>query len=196
MMMFMAALSFAHDFALRASILCFNKETHVPISMYSVSAPTFVRMLGNLQTWLDKAQAHAETRKFDPNNFIGMRLAPDMLPLNRQVQIGSDAAKACMARLAGTEMPKWEDNEATLAELRARAQKTIDYVKSFTAAQIDGSEGREIKVPRRAGEPLKFDGETYLKHYALPNFYFHITTAYALLRHGGVEIGKGDYLGG
>lgn len=166
------------------------------ISMYSISAPTFVRMLGNLQTWLDKAQAHAEVRKFDPNNFIGLRLAPDMLPLNRQVQIASDAAKGCMARLAGAEMPAWEDNESTLADLRARAQKTIDYVKSFSAAQIDGSEGREITIQRRTSEPLKFDGETFLKHYALPNFYFHLTTAYALLRHGGVEVGKSDYLGG
>ena len=166
------------------------------ISMHSVSAPTFVRMLGNLKTWLDKAQAHAETRKFDANNFVGMRLAPDMLPLNRQVQIGSDAAKGCVARLAGVEVPKWEDNELTLADLSARAQKTIDYVKSFSAAQIDGSEAREITIPTRSGEPLKFNGETYLKHYALPNFYFHITTAYALLRHGGVDIGKSDYLGG
>jgi uncharacterized protein len=189
-------LSFAHDSALRASILRFHKETQMAISMYSVSAPTFIRMLGNLQNWLDKAQAHAEARKFDPNNFIGLRLAPDMLPLNKQVQIASDMAKGCMGRLAGAELPKWDDNEATLAELRARAQKTIDYVKSFNAAQIDGSEGREITIPTRAGEPLKFDGETYLKHYALPNFYFHVTTAYALLRHGGVVIGKSDYLGG
>ena len=165
------------------------------ISMHSISAPTFVRILGNLQTWLDKAQAHAETRKFDPNNFIGLRLAPDMLPLNRQVQIASDAAKGCMGRLAGAELPKWEDNESTLAELRARAQKTIDYVNSFSAAQIDGSESREILVPRRTGEPLKFSGEAFLKHYALPNFYFHATTAYALLRQGGVEIGKTDFLG-
>jgi hypothetical protein len=168
----------------------------MPISMHSVCAPTFVRMLGNLQTWLDKARAHAEARKFDPNNYLGLRLAPDMLPFSRQVQIASDTAKGCMARLAGVEVPKWEDNEATLAELRARAQKTIDYVKSFTAAQIDGSEGREIMIPTRAGEPLVFNGESYLKHYALPNFYFHLTTAYALLRHGGVEVGKADYLGG
>ena len=168
----------------------------MPISMHSVCAPTFVRMLGNLQTWLDKARAHAEARKFDPNNYLGLRLAPDMLPFSRQVQIASDTAKGCMARLAGVEVPKWEDNEATLAELRARAQTTIDYVKSFTAAQIDGSEGREILIPTRAGEPLVFNGESYLKHYALPNFYFHVTTAYALLRHAGVEVGKADYLGG
>jgi hypothetical protein len=165
------------------------------ISMYSSSAPVFLRLLSNLQNWLDKAQAHAEVRKFDPNNFVGMRLAPDMLPLNRQIQIASDAAKGCMARLAGVEMPKWDDTETTLDELRARVQKTIDYVKTFSAAQIDGSEGREITIPRRTSEPLVLDGETFLKHYALPNFYFHTTTTYALLRHGGVEIGKSDYLG-
>ena len=166
------------------------------ISMHSASAPVFTRMLTNLLTWLDKAEAHAAARKFDANNFLAMRLAPDMLPFTRQIQIASDAAKACMARLAGVEAPKWEDNEATLDDLRARVRKTIDYVNSFSAAQIDGSEEREIQVPRRTSEPLVFNGENYLKHYALPNLYFHVTIVYALLRHGGVEIGKGDYLGG
>ena len=166
------------------------------ISMHSASAPVFNRMLTNLLTWVDKAEAHAAARKFDANNFLAMRLAPDMLPFTRQIQIASDSAKACMARLAGVEAPKWDDNEATLDELRARVRKTIDYVNSFSAAQIDGSEEREILVPRRTSEPLVFRGEDFLKHYALPNLYFHVTTAYALLRHGGVEIGKGDYLGG
>ena len=166
------------------------------ITMHSASAPIFVRMFGNLLVWLDKAQAHAEQRKFDPNNYLGLRLAPDMLPFARQVQIASDTAKACMARLAGVEAPKWDDNEASLDELRARVRKTLDYVNSVSAAQVDGSEGREITIPRRSGEPLVFNGETYLKHYALPNLYFHLTTAYALLRHAGVELGKGDYLGG
>ena len=165
------------------------------ISMHSASAPVFIRMLSNLQQWLDKAQAHAEARKFDPANFAGLRLAPDMLPLNRQVQIASDAAKACMARLAGVDVPSWDDKEVTLADLRARVQKTIDYVQSFNAAQIDGSEGKQITIPRRTSEPLVLDGESFLKHYALPNLYFHITTTYALLRQGGVEIGKADYLG-
>ena len=166
------------------------------ITMHSASAPIFVRMLGNLLVWLDKAQAHAEQRKFDPNNYLGLRLAPDMLPFARQVQIASDTAKGCMARLAGVEAPKWDDNEASLEELRARVRKTLDYVNSVSAAQVDGSEGREITIPRRSGEPLVFNGETYLKHYAIPNLYFHLTTAYALLRHSGVELGKGDYLGG
>jgi hypothetical protein len=167
----------------------------MPISMHSASAPVFIRMFSNLLVWLDKAQAHAEVRKFDANNYLGLRLAPDMLPFARQIQIASDGAKGCMARLAGVEVPKWEDNEVTLTDLRARVQKTIDYVKSFSAAQIDGSEGRDITIPTRGGE-LKFSGEAYLKHYAMPNFYFHTTTAYALLRHAGVEIGKSDYLGG
>jgi len=167
----------------------------VTISMHSASAPVFVRMLGNLLAWLDKAEAHAAARKFDAANYLGLRLAPDMLTFTRQIQVASDAAKGCMARLSAQEAPKWEDNEASFAELRARIQKTIDYVRSFEPAQIDGSEGREVTIPRRSGEPLKFSGEMFLKHYALPNFFFHVTTAYALLRHAGVEIGKADYLG-
>jgi uncharacterized protein len=165
------------------------------LSMYTASAPVFVRMLKNMLVWLDKAEAHAAARKFDAANYLGLRLAPDMLPFTRQVQIASDAAKGCMARLAGHEVPKWDDNEATMADVRARVQKTLDYVSSFAAAQIDGSEGRAISIARRVGDPLQFDGETFLKHFALPNFYFHATTAYALLRQAGVDVGKGDYLG-
>jgi hypothetical protein len=172
-----------------------KQETSMAISMHSASAPIFVKMLGNLLTWLDKAEAHAAARKFDTANYLGLRLAPDMLPFTRQIQIASDAAKAAMARLAGVEIPKWEDNEASFADLRARVQKTIDYVKSFTPAQVDGSEGREITIPMRSGEPLKFNGEAFLKHYALPNFFFHATTAYGLLRHAGVDVGKNDFLG-
>jgi uncharacterized protein len=168
----------------------------VTISMHSASAPVFARLLRNMLGWLDKAQAHAEARKFDTANYLGLRLAPDMLPLKNQVQIASDAVKGCMSRLAGVEAPKWEDTEASLDDLRARIQKTLDYVNTFSAAQIDGSEGREIVIPRRSGEPLNFSGEVYLKHFALPNFYFHATTLYALLRHAGVELGKGDFLGG
>jgi hypothetical protein len=165
------------------------------ISMHSASAPIFVKLLGNLLGVLDKAEAHAAARKFDPANYLGLRLAPDMLPFTRQVQIASDAAKGAMARLAGVDVPKWEDNEASFADLRARIQKTIDYVKGFAPAQIDGSEQREITIPMRQGDALKFDGETFLKHFALPNFFFHVTTAYALLRHAGVELGKRDFLG-
>lgn len=163
--------------------------------MHSASAPVFTRMLGNMLVWLDKAQAHADARKFDPANYLGLRLAPDMLPLARQVQITSDGAKGCMARLAGAEVPKWEDTEASLDDLRARIRKTLDYVASFASSQIDGSEEREITIPMRSGDALKFSGEAYLKHFAMPNFYFHATMLYALLRHAGVELGKGDYLG-
>ncbi len=163
------------------------------ISMHSASVPVFVRVLNAMLGWLDKAQAHAEARKFSPDNYLTLRLAPDMLPFTKQIQIASDMAKGCAARLAGQEVPKWEDNEATLDQLRARIRKTIDFLQSVPAASIDGSEGREIVIPARSGE-LRFDGETYLKHYATPNFYFHATTTYALLRHAGVELGKRDFL--
>ena len=162
--------------------------------MHSVSVPAFVRTLNAMLVWLDKAQAHAEARKFDSVNYLGLRLAPDMLPLTRQVQIATDGAKGCVARLAGLEVPKWEDNEASLDEVRARIRKTIDYVQSVPAAQIDGSEEREIVLPMRQGE-LRFKGEAYLKGFVLPNFYFHATTLYALLRQAGVPIGKTDFLG-
>lgn len=164
------------------------------ISMHSASVPVFVRMLDNLLAWLDKAEAHAAARKFDVNVLLTARLAPDMLPFVKQIQIASDAAKFGAARLAGVEPPKFEDNEATLAELRERVKKTIDYVKSVPAARIDGSEDKDITVPRRDG-PMILKGEPYLKHYVLPNFFFHVTTAYALLRHNGVDLGKADYLG-
>jgi uncharacterized protein len=166
------------------------------LSMHSASVPVFVRMFDNLLRWLDKAEAHAQARKFDSANYLGLRLAPDMLPFTRQVQIATDTAKGCVARLSGQEVPKWDDNEATFAELRARIAKAIDYVQSVPAAQIDGSEAREIVLPMRQGDPLRFSGEAYLRHWVLPNFYFHVTTAYALLRHAGVEIGKSDFLGG
>lgn len=164
------------------------------ISMSSASVPVFVRMLESLSAWLDKAQAHAEARKFDPNVLLAARLAPDMLPFTQQVQIACDSAKFCVARLAGVEAPKFPDDEGTLADLKERVRATVAFLQSVPAAQIDGSEEREITVPRRVG-PLVLKGEAYLKHNAMPNFYFHVTTAYALLRHNGVELGKGDYLG-
>jgi hypothetical protein len=164
------------------------------LSMYSASVPVFTRMFSAALAWLDKAQAHAEARKFDTANYLGLRLAPDMLPFTRQIQIATDGAKGCVARLAGVEVPKWEDNEASFDELRARLRRTIDYVNSFSAAQIDGSDGREIVLQMRAGE-VRFSGEDYLKHYVMPNLYFHLTTSYALLRNAGVELGKRDFLG-
>jgi hypothetical protein len=164
------------------------------ISMHSASVPVFVRMLGNMLTWLDKAQEHAAAKKFEPGVFLATRLAPDMLPFLNQVQIACDAAKFAVARLAGVEAPKFEDNEASFDELRQRIRKTIDYVRSVPAAQIDGTEDKDIAVPRRDGT-LTLKGEVYLKHMVMPNFYFHVTTTYALLRHNGVDLGKRDYLG-
>jgi len=164
------------------------------ISMYQASVPVFVKGLTNLKAILEKAAAHAQAKKIDETVFAGARLYPDMLPLTGQVQIATDFARGTTARLAGVEMPKWEDNEKTLAELIARVDKTLEYVKPFTAAQIDGSEGKEITRTLR-GQPRTFTGLNYLLQFALPNFYFHSTTAYALLRHNGVEIGKMDFLG-
>ena len=164
------------------------------ISMHSASVPIFVRMLGNMNTWLDKAEAHAKEKKFESSVYLSARLAPDMLPFTAQVQIACDSAKFCMSRISGVDGPKFEDNEATLADLRERVRKTIDYVSSVPADAIDGTDAKVITVPRRAG-PMTMKGETYLKQFVLPNFFFHLTTVYALLRHNGVELGKADYLG-
>lgn len=164
------------------------------ITMYSASVPVYAHTLANLERILDKAEAHAAARKFDPAVLLGTRLAPDMLPFTKQVQIACDAAKLSVARLAGIEAPKSQDNEASLADLKARIRTTLEFLKTVPAEKVNGSEKREVSVPRRDGD-MKFEGETYLKHYALPNFFFHVTTTYALLRHNGVELGKADYLG-
>ena len=164
------------------------------ISMYQASVPVFVKGLTNLKAILEKAAAHAQENKIDDTVFVTARLYPNMLPLSKQVQIASDFARGTAARLAGAEPPAMEDNEKTLADLIARVQKTIDYVKPFTAAQVDGSEARSITRPVR-GQPKTFTGINYLVQYALPNFYFHTATAYDILRHNGVEIGKSDFLG-
>ena len=167
------------------------------ISMYQASAPTFIRMLRNLSAILDKAQAHADAKKFDSANYLQSRLAPDMLPFVKQVQVACDAAKGCMARLAGVDIPKHADTEQSLAELQARIATVIDYIKSFKPEQIDGSETSEIvlKLGPKQDRILNFTGVSYLQGFAMGNFYFHVTTAYALLRHQGVDIGKADYLG-
>jgi len=167
----------------------------MPITMHSASVPVFVRMLNNMLGWLDKAEAYANTRKFDPDNFVGMRLTLDMLPLARQIQISTDHVKGCTARLAGIQPPKWADEEKTLDELRARIRKAIEYAESIPAAQFEGSDTREIELPVGPGRTMKFPGETFLKSFSLPNFYFHVTMTYALLRQGGVDLGKMDYLG-
>ncbi len=166
------------------------------ISMSSASLPLFKSMLGNLSHLLDKGQAHAEARKFDASVLLQYRLAPDMLPFTRQVLIACDAAKNGVARLSGVEAPKFEDNEASFAELKVRIQKTLDFIATVPAERLDGSEEKEITFPvgREATRTMK--GEAYLKQWMLPNFFFHVTMAYAILRHNGVELGKADYLAG
>jgi len=165
------------------------------ITMHSASAPVFIRMLNNVLGWLDKAEAHAKARKFDPNNYLSMRLTPDMLPLSAQIQIATDHVKGGLARLAGIEPPKWADDEKTLDALRARIRKAIEYAQSIPAAKLEGSDAREITLPIGPGRTMEFPGEMFLKAFSLPNFFFHTTMTYALLRQGGVELGKMDYLG-
>ena len=164
------------------------------LSMYQASAPRFANMLKNLSAILDKAQAHVEAKKLDPAAFTTYRLFPDMFPLTRQVQVACDAAKGALARLAGVENPKHEDTERTFAELKARIAKTIDFISAIKPAQIDGSEDKEIVLKLGARE-VKFTGMQYLLGHATPNFYFHVTTAYNILRHNGVELAKRDYIG-
>ncbi len=164
------------------------------ISMYQASVPAFIRMLGNLKGILEKGAAHAEAKKFDPAVLINSRLYPDMFPLSRQVQIATDNAKGCPSRLAGIDPPKYEDTESTFPELYARIDKTIAFLKTFKPDQIDGSEEKPIMLSTPRGI-LNFRGQTYLLDFVLPNFHFHVTTAYNILRHNGVELGKTDYLG-
>ena len=164
------------------------------LTMYSASVPVFVRSLSSLGQWLLKAEAHAEAKKFDVDVLLSTRLAPDMLPFTRQIQIACDSAKFCVARLAGIEAPVFEDKETTMAELKDRIARTLAFVQSVAPDRIEGSDDKDITVPRRDG-PVVMKGEAYLNHFALPNLYFHVTTAYALLRHNGVELGKADFLG-
>jgi len=164
------------------------------ISMYQASAPRLANALKNLAAILDKAAAHAEAKKIDPAVLLASRLYPDMLPLLRQVQISSDNAKGAVARLAGVEVPKYEDTEETIADLQQRLAKTIDFVSSFKPAQIDGSEDKDITLKLGPRE-VTWKGMQYLLGFALPNFYFHVVTAYDILRHNGVEIGKRDFIG-
>ncbi|WP_343637955.1 DUF1993 domain-containing protein [Roseateles sp.] len=165
------------------------------MDLYAATVPVFDRMLANMQTWIRTARDHAKAKGFDESVYLTLRLAPDMLPLARQIQIASDSAKSGAARLAGIEVPSWPDNEATLDELLQRLQKTRDFLKTVDAGQINGAETRPISVPRRDKEPLQFEGQDFLRFFNLPNFYFHATTLYALLRHAGVPLGKLDFLG-
>jgi hypothetical protein len=168
----------------------------MPLTMHSASVPIFSTLLGNLSKWIDKATLHATTKGFDPDTLMSVRLAPDMLSFGRQVQIACDAAKFGVSRLAGGQAPSFDDSEASLAQLKERIAATLAYLASVPPEALDGSEDRPVSVPIRGRDALQFNGAQYLQQFALPNFFFHVTTAYALLRHNGVELGKRDYLGG
>jgi hypothetical protein len=166
----------------------------VTISMYQASVPRFVNILGNLSNILDKAQAYVDAKKLDIATLTSYRLFPDMLPMTTQIQIACDAAKGVVARLAGVEIPVYEDNEKTLSDLKARIAKTIAFIQTVTPGQIDDTEDKEIVI-KRGDKETHYKGMQFLLGHAVPNFYFHVTTAYNILRHNGVEIGKRDYLG-
>jgi len=164
------------------------------LSIYQASVPAFQKMLGNVKVILKKAEDHAALKKIDPSVFLRARLAPDMFDLTRQVQITADIAKGACARMAGIEIPTYEDNETTFAELYARIDKTLDYIATFTPPQIDGKETTDITITP-GGKAFTFKGDEYLVNWAMPNFYFHVMASYAILRHHGVDVGKMDYLG-
>ena len=171
-----------------------SRKNLMTLSMYQASTPTFVHGLQSLSAILTKAEAYATAKKIDPAVLINARLYPDMFPFSRQVQIACDIAKAGVARLAGVEVPSFPDTETTFAELQARIKKTIDFISSHPASTIDGKENADITL-KVGGNPMQFKGQPYLLQFVIPNFYFHITAAYAILRHNGVEIGKMDFLG-
>ena len=164
------------------------------ISLSSASLPVFAKFLGNLRHLLTKAHTHVESKKWNEAALTQFRLYPDMFPLTRQVQIACDTAKGLVARLAGVEIPAYEDNEVTLADLKQRVAKTIAFVETFNAAHIDGTEDKDI-VTKRGDVETHYKGMQFLLNHAMPNIYFHITTVYTILRHNGIEIGKRDYLG-
>ena len=162
--------------------------------MYAMSVPVFVKSLGSLSAILDKAAAHAEARKIDPSVRLAARLYPDMFALTKQVQVACDFAKGSVARLAGQEPPKYDDTETTIDALKARIARTIAFVQGFAESQFEGSETREVSLKIR-DQVLTYKGYPYLAHIALPNFFFHAVTAYDILRHNGVELGKRDFIG-
>jgi hypothetical protein len=163
--------------------------------MYAASVPVFRQMLNSLNDVLAKAEAHATEKKIEPDALLQARLFPDMFALVRQVQIAADFAKGVSARLAGVDVPSYEDNERSFAELRARIDKTLAFIDGLTPVQIDGSEAREIVLRPGTPKEQKLTGQSYLLHYGLPQFFFHVTTTYAILRHNGVALGKRDFMG-
>jgi hypothetical protein len=165
------------------------------ISIYSASVPVFKQMLTALSEVLRKAEVHVTEKNIDPNALLQARLFPDMFPLVRQVQIAADFSKGVSSRLAGVEVPSWPDTEVTFAELQALIAKALAHIATLDAAQFEGSENKEIVLRPGTPKEKKLTGSAYLQHYGLPQFFFHVTTAYAILRHNGVEIGKRDYMG-
>ena len=163
------------------------------MSLYTASVFQWSKMLRNLDGWLQKAVSHAESRSFDPNNFVGIRLAPDQFSFGRQVQAACDSAKAGAARLAGVEVPSHPDTETTIEELRARITKTLGFLETIDAEALEGREDAEVVLPFLDGKKIK--GDDYLYEFAQPNFYFHVTTTYTILRNAGVELGKRDFIG-
>jgi len=163
--------------------------------MYTTSIPVFKQMLGGLREVLNKAEAHAAAKKIEPTALLQARLFPDMFPLLRQVQVATDFAKSVSARLAGVEVPKLEDNEQTFADLQARVATVLAFLEGLDAAKFDEAATREIVTQAGTPKEKRFTGQSYLLNYGLPHFFFHTTTAYAILRHSGVEVGKKDYIG-
>lgn len=165
------------------------------LSMYQASVPVLIRALGNLKHLLQQGEAHAQAQGYAPEVLLQCRLYPDMFPLIRQVQLVTDTAKFAPARLAGVESPRFDDDETTFEQLYVRLDRAIDYLRTFTPEQIDGTEARQVRLSTRTRGDLEFDGRGYLLGFVLPNVFFHISTAYAILRHNGIPIGKRDYLG-
>ena len=164
-------------------------------NMYKTSIPVFKQLLTSLSAILTKAEVYANEKKFEPAVLLNSRLYPDMFSLIRQVQVAADFAKSVSARLAGVEVPMYEDNEQTFADLQARISKTLSFIESLTPAQFEGSEQHEIVLRPGTPKEKKLVGHNYLFNYGLPQFFFHVTTAYAILRHNGLEVGKGDFMG-
>lgn len=169
--------------------------SQTPSFMYSASVPVFTQMLGGLSGVLAKAQAHVEDKKLDPAALLQARLFPDMFPLLRQVQVACDFAKSVTARLAGAEVPKHDDTEQSFADLQARIASVLAFIQGLDMAQFDAAASREVVSQAGTPKEKRFTGQVYLLHYGMPHFYFHVTTAYSILRHNGVEVGKKDYVG-
>lgn len=164
------------------------------LTIYEATIPVLIRMLNSLSAIIDKAENYAEQKKIEPSVLLNARLAPDMYPLLRQIQIATDAAKGCAGRLAKIELPIFEDNELSFMELKQRISKTVEFLQSISSSQLQGSEDSTITLKIRGNE-ISFKGDDYAMNFALPNFYFHVTMAYAILRHNGLDVGKRDFLG-